>query len=252
VELVTSNLSIERGGQVLLRNLDLELRPGRICVLLGRNGSGKSTLLLTLAGVLPHGSGTIQVGGRALESWSGAERGRHIAWQGALPSAEFGFTVQERLELVRNRSRPVIEAVDRLELAPLAERRLFELSAGERQRVELAALWLRDAPIWLTDEPTSHLDLAHQVACLDLLRSEANAGRSIIVVLHDLTQAHAIADDALLLLPGGRARSGTGAELLRPTELEPVYGTTVHEMQGPDGVLLVPAYHAEYGAGSRK
>ena len=98
-------------------------------------------------------------------------------------------------------------------------------------------------PFWLADEPTSHLDLGHQVACLELFRAEARAGRALLVVLHDLTQAHALADDALLLHPDGSSRFGAAAELLRPAELEPVFETRLHEVHGPEEVALVPAYH---------
>lgn len=243
MELVTRGLALRRGDRLLISDLELAVGPGEIWAVLGPNGSGKSTLLLALAGVLRPAAGKILLDGKRLHRWLPAERGERVAWQGSLPSAEFGFTVHERLELVQGRMREPLAALERLDLGPLAGRRLFELSAGERQRVELAALWLRDAPVWLLDEPTTHLDLRHQVACLDLLREEAHAGRSLMVVLHDLTQAHAIADRALLLRADETHRSGTAEELLRPDELEQVFGTRLHVAHGPEESALLPAYH---------
>ncbi|MBW2241946.1 MAG: ABC transporter ATP-binding protein [Deltaproteobacteria bacterium] len=244
MELVTHGLELRRGEPVLISNLEMAVGPGEIWVVLGPNGSGKSTLLLALAGVLRPTAGEVLLDGRRLSRWLPAERGERIAWQGSLPSAEFGFKVHERLELVPSHTRKVKDALERLDLGPLAGRRLFELSAGERQRVELAALWLRDAPVWLLDEPTTHLDLRHQVSCLDLLREEARNGRSLIVVLHDLTQAHAIADQALLLRADETHQAGPAKELLRPEELEQVFGTRLHVAHGPEESALLPAYHS--------
>jgi iron complex transport system ATP-binding protein len=241
--LVTRELSLQRGDRLLVEGLGIGVEAGEIWTVLGPNGSGKSTLLLTLAGVLRPAAGEVILDERRIDRWSSGQRGERIAWQGALPSAEFGFTVRERLELVPQQARNPADALRRLDLATLADRRLFELSAGERQRVELAALWLRDAPLWLLDEPTAHLDLRHQVVFLDLLREDARAGRSLIVVLHDLTQAHAIADQALILGDDVFHRSGPAAELLRPNELRDVFGTRLHVAQGPEESALLPAYH---------
>ncbi|MCP5057165.1 MAG: ABC transporter ATP-binding protein [bacterium] len=244
MELLTHGLELRRGDAVLILDLDMAVGPGEIWAVLGPNGSGKSTLLLALAGVLRPTAGEVLLDGKRLSRWLPTERGQRIAWQGSLPSAEFGFKVHERLELVPSRTRKVNDALERLDLGPLAERRLFELSAGERQRVELAALWLRDAPVWLLDEPTTHLDLRHQVSCLDLLREEAGNGRSLVVVLHDLTQAHAIADQALLLRADETHETGPAVELLLPEKLEPVFGTRLHVAQGQEESALLPAYHS--------
>jgi len=244
MELLTRSLSVGRGGRNLIRGLDLRIGPGETWVVLGPNGSGKSTLLLTLAGVLQPEAGDVLLDGTGIGRLRPAERGQRVAWQGDLPSAEFGFSVRERLDLVPREERDPDAALRRLDLGGLEGRRLFELSAGERQRVELAALWLRDAPLWLLDEPTAHLDLRHQVTCLELLRDEARAGRSLVVVLHDLTQAHALADRGLLLGPEGTHQAGHAEELLQPATLERVFDTRLQVAQAPAGPVLLPDYTA--------
>lgn len=243
MEYVTRSLATARGGRALAQGLDLSIAPGEVWVVLGPNGCGKSTLLLTLAGVLSPASGTIHMDGRDLSEWAPRERGRRVAWQGELPRTEFGFRVHERLEVVPRGTREVGEALERLDLLELASRRLYELSAGELQRVELGALWLRDAALWLLDEPTAHLDLKHQVSWLRQISEEARNGRALVVVLHDLTQAHAIASQVLLLHGGAECRSGSAAALLHPSELERLFGARVYEASGPEGVALVPDYH---------
>ena len=204
-----SNLSLHRGGRALFSGLDCCCRAGEAVVILGPNGAGKSSLLLALAGLMP-ADGAIEIDGQPLHHYTREERARLIAWQGALPPAEFGLTVGQRLELAAAAGSGDIAAVaERMEIAALLGRALGELSSGERQRTELAALMLRDAPIWLLDEPTAHLDLKHQIQWIDILKTERRQGRAIIAVLHDLQQALAIAD-ALILIDG---QGGDGGEM---------------------------------------
>jgi ABC-type cobalamin/Fe3+-siderophores transport system ATPase subunit len=251
MDLVVKRLRVSRRGRTLVDDLNFAVRPHDVWAVVGPNGSGKSSLLLTLAGELAPASGEIILDDRPLASWRAGERAERIAWQGALARAEFGFTIADRLAVVLAHRRTVGEALERLELDRLASRRLEELSAGERQRVELAALWRRDAPIWLLDEPTAHLDLAHQVRWLEIVREERRNGRAFVLVLHDLTQAHAIAGRAVLLRGDGRARSGSAARLLTTEELQKLYGTPVHRVTGPGGADLLPAYPKHSHGGGR-
>ncbi|MCE2390931.1 MAG: ABC transporter ATP-binding protein [Proteobacteria bacterium] len=257
MELRARGLELARGGRVLLRDLDLELRRGECWVALGPNGAGKSTLLLALGGWLPRPApsrgdaelaGELRLDGRPPRSWSSRERARRVAWQGSLPPAEFGLSVRERLGLALERGvdRSRVEsAAARLDLEGLEDRRLGELSAGERQRVELAALVLREAPLWLLDEPTAHLDLRHQVSWLREMAAERDAGRCLVMACHDLGQARALADGAILLFGDGRARAGPASELLVAPLLSELYATPleIFEAGGPGlPPLLAPAY----------
>lgn len=248
--LVVEGLRLVRGGRLLIDGLDLSLSRGSIWVVLGPNGSGKSSLLLTLAGELLATDGMVRLEGVPIQKWTPWRRAAQIGWQGALPSAEFGFTVGERLASVPEGSREVRDALEVLDLERFSSRRLGELSAGERQRVELAALWLREAPVWLLDEPTAHLDLRHQIRLLDLLREEARAGRTIVVVLHDLSQAHALADRAVALFGDGRVRSGPTDDVLEPAFLENLYGARVQYVRGESGNGLLPVYRNQETTGT--
>ena len=221
--LALRDLRLDRGGRRLFSIPRFELVPGSVALVLGPNGAGKSSLLQALAGFLACG-GDIVIGGERLAAMSRQELSKWVAWMGALPPAEFGLTVRQRLELASGGLNPPeqeMEAAARaMEVERLLDHPLGALSSGERQRVELAALMLRDVPLWLVDEPTAHLDLKHQAACLRMLRARRQAcegGRGMVVVLHDLAQARALArgrSDRVLLLDGrGGLRQG-GAELL--------------------------------------
>ncbi len=236
--LMLSNLSVQRGGTTLLSDLCCSCNAGEVVVILGPNGAGKSSLLLALAGLIP-ATGLIELNAAPLHSYSRHELSRHVAWQGELPPTEFGLTVQQRLELAAGEQSANIENVATcMDVKPLLHRPLGELSSGERQRVELAALMLRDVPLWLLDEPTAHLDLKHQIHCIHMLKEQRTRGRAIVMVLHDLQQALAIAD-ALILIDGkGNAEYGAAARLSDSQTLSQLFDASVITQ----GDVLVPDY----------
>ncbi|ATX82835.1 iron complex transport system ATP-binding protein [Mariprofundus ferrinatatus] len=236
------DVAVERGGHTLLKGLDCEFRAGQVVVVLGPNGAGKSSLLLALAGLIPV-SGSLELLGKPLADYDRTTVTRTIAWQGDLPPTEFGLTVQQRLELAANEKHARIESIAAdVDIAPLLQRPLGELSSGERQRTELAALMLRDAPIWLLDEPTAHLDLKHQIHSIHMMKREAKAGRAIITVLHDIQQAMAVADHLILIDGKGGAEYGEAAELFATARLSKLFDAPVIHK----GTVLVP----DYGEGS--
>lgn len=250
MELRTKSLCLDRGSRTLVRGLTIEVRPAETWVVLGPNGAGKSSLLLALAGQLHPCGGEVWLDGSPLSQWSSRERARRVAWLGNLPPTEFGMTVAERLALAQDRRDRVAVArtLERFDLTGAQVRRLEDLSAGERQRVELAALWLRDAPLWLVDEPTAHLDLRHQVHCVRELERVRRNGRSLLIVLHDLTQARALADWAVLLFGDGRVAAEPANELLRPEVLRSLFGTEIESFASGRNAApaLLPAYGSNY------
>lgn len=242
--LVAKNLSVRVKRRTLVRSLTCRVRRGRVTVVLGPNGSGKSTLLRHLAGLTRAGTGTVEIDGLALAELSPIRRAASVSWQGALPSAEFGFTVRERLGMSGG-TRSVEAAIAKLDLGHRADASLDELSTGEQQRVEIAALWRSPAPVWLLDEPTAHLDLRHQSSVLSMLRREAAGGRAVCVVLHDLAQAQAIADDCIALDGSERPLVGTAEQILCSRQLEQIFATPICAAQDLTSDPLLPDFASE-------
>ena len=232
-------LSVSRAGRRLLSGLDLEVPLGTVVAVLGPNGAGKSSLLLALAGML-EAEGDVTWSGKSLFGMSRKQLAETVAWQGELPPAEFGLTVRQRLELAAGKEADTTlpKSAAKMEIDRLLLRDLAALSSGERQRVEIAALSLRDAPLWLMDEPSAHLDLKHQAACLQLMREEASAGRTIITVLHDLAQAQAVADQVVLVYGDGRVEAGPASERMTAEALQALFGVGLKRAGG----AILPDY----------
>ncbi len=213
--LVARGASARVGGRALIADVDLDIRPGEFVAIVGRNGAGKSTLLRLLAGLHRPAPGEILLDGRPLAGLPATERACRLGFlaPAGLPVPP-GFTVQEVVGLARfARSswwrstgvddRAVLRALEAMELADLAGRRLESLSDGERSRVWLAGLVAQETDYVLLDEPLSHLDAAHAADGLRTIRSWARAGRAVAAVLHDLDAA-LVAADRLVVVAGGR------------------------------------------------
>ncbi len=238
-------VTLRRGDRTLFADFSKTVAAGRVTVIMGPNGAGKSSLLLALMGMIPV-CGEIILHGRPLGEYARAEIAREVAWQGDLPPTEFGLSVAQRLRLANGKVKrgqfhffhseteeesklsPFLPAAALMEVDGMLNRALGELSSGERQRVELAALILRDTPVWLLDEPTAHLDLRHQITCLKMLRRQAEHGRAIVVVLHDIQQAVSIADEVVLLDGERNIKTGTAAEMLTQERLQAVFGVPLN------------------------
>ena len=233
-----ADVTVKRGGATLLSGLNCDIRAGEVTVVLGPNGAGKSSLLLALAGLIP-ASGSIALLGKPLPDYRRRELTSHIAWQGDLPPTEFGLTVWQRLELAAGQGdRDVESTAAAMDIAALLHRPLGELSSGERQRTELAALMLRDPPLWLLDEPTAHLDLKHQIHCIQMLKSQRDKGRAIMTVLHDIQQAMAVADHLILIDGKGGAEYGEAHKLFESRKLTELFDAPLTQQ----GSALMPDY----------
>ncbi len=233
-----NQLAVTRGGKCLLAGLDGALHAGEVTIVLGPNGAGKSSLLLALAGLIP-ATGNIMLNGAPLDHYDRHALSHQIAWQGDLPPTEFGLTVEQRLKLVAEETGTAIATIAaEMDISPLLARPLGELSSGERQRVELAALMLRDAPLWMLDEPTAHLDLKHQIHCIQMLKLQAAHGRAIIMVLHDIQQAMVIADRLILIDGKGGVEYGEAKALFNSARLSQLFDAPVIQQ----GTVLIPNY----------
>ncbi len=228
MSLIAHQLSLRTGSRTLLDALDLTLEPGEVLGILGANGAGKSTLLTVLAGLAAPAHGRVTLDGNALDTLPPLTRAQHI---GLLPQGDEGGFFGSVADFVALGHYPFGHAPGDLaphlaawELTELAHRPLATLSGGERQRARLAQLAVQAPRIALLDEPLTHLDPAHQARLLAWARSEADAGHSVVLTLHDPNWAACHCDRLLFLFGDGRWRLGIPAELLTPDALEALYG----------------------------
>lgn len=239
--------------RLVLRGVDLVLRPGELVAIVGPNGAGKSTLVRVLAGLLRPRDGAVTLDGRPLAGLSRREIARRIAVVPQLLELLFPFTVAEIVMLGRTPHlsafggpsaedrAAILDAMDALELRGLSSRRIDSLSGGERQRAVLAMALAQRTPVLLLDEPTVHLDPAHQRATLALVRSLARTrGIAAAAVLHDLNLAAALCDRIVALDDGLVAVEGTPSEVLRQDVVERVFGPGLRVLDGLIPPAVVP------------
>ena len=234
------------GAQAVLSGVDLCLARGETVALLGRNGCGKSTLLRTLAGVLPALRGSVQVDGLPVKQHDRRALSRRLAVVPQKMEIPFAFSVREIVELGRAPhtgflgvpstadGRAVDSALEACDLQALASSPFQQLSGGEQQRVALAMALAQEPEILLLDEPTAHLDLAHQVSVLELVRqSRTSRGLGVIAAMHDVNLSALYFDRLVLLGEGRTLASGTPREVLSPAMVLRCFGTRVDVFDHP-------------------
>ncbi|GAB4060429.1 ABC transporter ATP-binding protein [Uliginosibacterium sediminicola] len=224
-------------GRVLIDRLDLHCRAGERWVVLGPNGAGKSTLLAALAGLSTPTRGGIVLGGKMLSSWTPQALARQRAWCPQFWLDPFAVSAWETVASAALVSQPDARMADcralaqrsleLLDAAHLADADVRTLSGGERQRVALATACAQAAPILLLDEPTAHLDWAHQASLQRWLKTWSAQGGMVIAAVHDLNLAWTLASHALLLDGRGGYCSGTREEVLNAAALQNAYGVPV-------------------------
>jgi cobalamin transport system ATP-binding protein len=232
----------------VLNGVTLSLGRGDLVALLGANGSGKTTLLRLLTGMLAPVRGQVTVGGRPVVEWRRDELARRVAVLPQQLELPVGFRVGELVEMGRapharrlfgateDDERAVARALSDADALDLAHRFADELSGGERQRVLVAMALAQEPELLLMDEPTLHLDLAHQVALLSTIRRlRAQRGLTVLAVLHDLNLAAAFAPRVVVLAGGRVAADGPPSDVLTPALVERAFGVAVDEVRGTDG-----------------
>lgn len=246
------------GARQVLFDIDLTFHAGERVVLLGPNGSGKSTLFRVLGKGIPCTAGTVRIQDRDVAAMSFADVARHVAVVPQEEPARFAFTVREVVtmgRLVRSSSlfdtdedrHAADRAMAAADCVAYADRPFPDLSGGERQRVLIARALAQETPLILLDEPTSHLDPAHQVGVAQLVHSLADRGVTTVAAVHDLNLAASMASRAILL-SGGRVRfDGPVEALLRDQRLDETYGVTFDRLEGPNGrLVLMPRLTSAY------
>jgi len=228
-------------GRTLYQGLDLELRPGRVTVVVGPNGAGKSTLLRHLAGIAAPQAGRVWLGDDELSALPPRQRARRLAYLPQGDGIAVDLAVRDLVLLGRAPYLPVFgapaasdhaavaAALRRLDLEALAGRGVPSLSGGERQRVMLARMLVSEASVLVLDEPGAALDIGHALALLTQLRALASDGTAVVLALHDLDLARRFSDDAVLL-GGAAVRVGPTGQVLSARYLGPAFGVGVREL----------------------
>jgi iron complex transport system ATP-binding protein len=234
----------------VLTGVDLKVEPGETLALLGPNGSGKSTLLKTLAGLLPPLGGEVRLGEDRLEALKPREIACRVASVPQEEAVPFAFTVRQIVAMGRlARSNGLLdtpedqaateEAMLRADCIGLANRPADETSGGERQRALIARAIAQDAKLLMMDEPTSHLDAPHQAWIVALVKELASEGRAVIVAIHDLNLAGALAQRAILLSQGRVVMDAPTEEVLLSAHLDEAFGAAFDRLKTPAGRLVV-------------
>jgi len=250
--LIAQGLNVTLGGRAVLNDISLSLSSGHLVALVGPNGAGKTTLLRALAGLLPS-QGEIYVGGDALSSLSLRERARRFAYlpQGhvvhwPLPARDIvalgryphGATDPARLS--PKDAEAVTRAMQATDVMEFSERRVTELSDGERSRVALARVLAVEAPVMLADEPTASLDPRYQIDVMTNLRNAADGGVLVIVVTALLGLAARFADTVLVLSEGRLVSQGAPAEALSEQVMRDVFRISAYRAEHQHEAVIVP------------
>ena len=236
------NVTIDIHRKNIVKDINITVKRGEITVLLGKNGSGKSTLLRAANGLLKY-DGEILLDGRQLGTLSSKERAQKVAFlPQILPST--AMTVRQLVQLGRHPySGPLgvlssedIEAVERAlagaEVAELAERAVNTLSGGERQRAFVAMLLAQQTPLLIMDEPTTYMDISAKKDLERLCRKLAAEGKTLLLVLHDLSEAVRLADNMVLLYDASVRFEGARQDCLEQNILEKTFDVERRKCDG--------------------
>jgi iron complex transport system ATP-binding protein len=249
------------GDKMILNGISLEIPSNQISVIIGANGCGKSTLLKTLARIIKPASGEVRLDGQPLQAYPSKRLARVVGLLPQSPIVPEGITVADLVGRGRfphqslfgtwskRDYEAVAEAMEIMDIAPLANRHVDELSGGQRQRVWIAMALAQQTDILLLDEPTTFLDITYQIEILDLLTDlNRKYGTTIVMVLHDINLSARYADYIFALREGRLVAEGKPSEVITSQFIKDVFGLDCMVVQDPvsnsPSVVPIGRHHA--------
>jgi len=235
------------GSKEILHSADLVANAGKLVAVVGPNGAGKSTLARAAGGLQRASAGSISWNGEPIERLRGRKLAKLRAFIPQRPRVPDGVRVQDAVTIGRSphigpfqretkADRDAIErAMERAGVTQYADRLLTTLSGGELQRVQIAVALAQEAPALIADEPTSHLDLGASAAVARLLRDLADDGLAVVLVVHDLALATAVADEVVVVSDGRSVAAGPPLDVLTGACLADVWHVDAHLEAGDAG-----------------
>jgi len=261
MDLSLVNLELELNGSPVVNGVSAQFQAGQVTGILGPNGAGKTTLLRLAAGLLTPKSGHVAFDDPSADFTRPATRARHIGYLPQHNGAAWPVRVCDLVALggLANETwadgalasachnQTVLGALDMCDAAHLSERAITSLSGGEQARVFLARLLATEADILLLDEPVKMLDPAHQLKTMDLLARLAEAGRTVVVVMHDLNLALRYCDNVVLVRDGMVDAQGVPQDVFTPDTLHRIFGLDVSLVAHQGHRLIHPLRASEVG-----
>lgn len=240
------NVSAGYDGKTVIKDASLTLEQGKITVLAGQNGCGKSTLLKTIVGIVPHTTGEILINGISTEYMNTKELAKEVAYlaqnkkapdisvmkmvlHGRFAHLNYPRTYRAKdIEIAKN-------AICWAGLETESETIVSRLSGGMQQKVYIAMALAQDTEGILLDEPTTYLDVSHQLRFMEMMKKLAKEGKTIVMVLHDLSQAMQIADKIVVMKDGRIVSQGSPEEVYEDQSLETAFGVKMEKLQTKEG-----------------
>ncbi|MDY5159912.1 ABC transporter ATP-binding protein [Actinotignum urinale] len=238
-KLTGSNIRVNLGGNRIVRDINIQAGAGDIVGIIGPNGCGKSTLLRALYAALP-ADGTVCIDGQEIHTLSRKRIAQYISVVEQQDESPMPTTVRTLVALgllphgsftrltTEEDDQSVMDALDYVDCAHLADRFTSQLSGGEYQRVKIAKTIVQNTPYLFLDEPTNHLDLRYQHQLLNLVK---NLQKTTLIVLHDVNLAARYCDRIVLINDGRIVAEGSPWELLTPEHLEPIYHMSITRIE---------------------
>ncbi|AEH60833.1 ABC transporter related protein [Methanosalsum zhilinae DSM 4017] len=242
-------LEFSYNGVLTLKNMNLTVKKGEFLSIIGPNGSGKTTFLKCINRILNPEKGSIMINEFDLDKLHRKDIAKQVGYipqaeKGAFPTTVFDTVLMGRKPHINwvPTSRDlniVVDVMEMLDLSQISMKNINELSGGQRQKVIIARALAQQPEILLLDEPTSSLDLKHQLEVLDITRAQADNDVTVIMSVHDLNLA-ARYSDKIIMMKDGEIFHGGGPEILTPENIEPVYGVSVDVYRTGDQIWILP------------